>query len=143
MSAENVELARKAWERWIAGDVDGLFELFHPDITWDTTTFDGWPEAQVYRGQGEVRRFLESWLGSWDRFESGVDSIVDAGNDQVVVFAWQRGYGLGSSAPVEMSWAQVLTLRDGLAVQIDGYSDRRHALVAAGLDPDAATDSRR
>src|SRR5215216_2233778 len=132
MSSENVEVVRRAWAAWITGDVEAVLDFFDPDVEWDTTTFEGWPEAGVHRGRDGVRRFLEQWLDVWERFESGVDAYMDAGDDRVVVLAWQRGYGADSHAPVEMDWAQVCTLRGGRLLRIDAYSDRRKALEAAG-----------
>ena len=133
MSAHNVELTRRAWEAWLRGDFAALFECFDPEIEWDTTTFGGWPEVGVYCGHDGVRRFFDEWLASWERFESGVDEYLDAGEDRVLVLAWQRAYGPGSHVPVEMEWAQLCTLRDGLVVHIAAYGDRNEALALVGL----------
>jgi ketosteroid isomerase-like protein len=133
MSSENVALTRSSWDAFIRGDLDAVFEYFAEDIEWDTTTFEGWPEVGVYRGHPGVRKFFEDWVASWERFEAGVDDVVDVGDDRVVVLAWQRGYGPGSHAPVEMEWAQICTLRDGLCVRIEVWSDRGAALESVGL----------
>jgi ketosteroid isomerase-like protein len=74
MSQENVEIVRRSWEAWIRGDLDELFEAFDPAVEWDTRTFEGWPDPDVYRGHEGVRRFLEEWLASWERFEAGVEN---------------------------------------------------------------------
>ena len=133
MSTENVEIVRRGWDAWMANDVDALFDLFHPDIEWDTTTFEGWPESGVYKGRAAVREFVETWRASWSGFDTGVDRIVDAGDDRVVALVWQSGAGPGSHAPVRMEWAQVLTLRDGLVVRIEGWSGHAPALESVGL----------
>jgi ketosteroid isomerase-like protein len=49
--------------------------------------------------------------------------------------AWARG-DLDAAAQIwdpDVEWAQVWTLRDGLALRIDNYTDRDEALEAAGL----------
>jgi len=133
MSAENVEVARGANEAWIDGDVDRALAFFAEDAEWDVTTYSGWPEAEVYRGRERIRAFFEQWLGVWERYEAGVDDYVDAGGDLVVVLCWQRGYSEGSQIPVEMRWALVATVRDGLIVRGAAYDDREDALRAAGV----------
>jgi ketosteroid isomerase-like protein len=73
MSQENVEIVRRGWAAWMRGDVDGVFALFDPAVEWDTTNYEGWPEDGVYHGHAGVRRFMEDWLASWDRYETGVE----------------------------------------------------------------------
>jgi ketosteroid isomerase-like protein len=98
MSRDNVEVVRRAWDAWIRGDMDALFETFHPSVEWDTTNFEGWPENEVYRGHDGIRRFFEEWLASWDRYEAGVEEYLDAEGDRVLVLCWQRGFGPGHAA---------------------------------------------
>src|SRR5829696_5879527 len=95
MSQENVEIVRRGWEAWVRGDLDALLELCDPAVEWDTT-------------------HMEGWLGSWERFESGAEKILEAGGDRVVVICWQQGFGPGSEVPVHMNWAQICTLQRGL-----------------------------
>jgi mannose-6-phosphate isomerase-like protein (cupin superfamily)/ketosteroid isomerase-like protein len=133
LSEENVEVVRRGWDAWIKRDLNGLFELFDPAVEWDTTRLQGWPEDEVYCGHDEVRRFLEDWLGSWERYEAGVEEYIDAGHDRVLVICWQRGYGPGSHVPVQMDWAQVCTVKGGRVRRLDAYSDRHEAFAAVGL----------
>jgi ketosteroid isomerase-like protein len=133
MSQENVELARRAWESWIAGDLEGLLEFFDPAVEWDTTQFEGWPEARIESGKENVRRFLEDWLASWEGLEAGVDEYMDVDDERVLVITWQRAYGPGSQALVQMDWAQLITSRGGLAVRLEAYSDQQAARAAVGL----------
>jgi len=133
MSQQNVEIVTRAWEAWIRGDLAGVLDTFDPAVEWDTTHMHGWPEDGVYSGRDAVRRFLEGWLASWERFESGADEIRDAGGDRVLVLCWQQGFGPGSEARVRMDWAQLVSLRRGFAYRVEAYSDQREALEAAGL----------
>ena len=134
MSWENVEVVKTAWDAWLRDDVDALVETYHSDIVWDATHFDGWPEKPTYRGQDEVRPFLEEWRGGWDSYEAGVHEMVDSG-DQVLVYCWQRMVGPGSGVPVELEVTQVSTVRDGKIARIDVYTDRSEAFEAVGLRP--------
>src|SRR5215204_1156091 len=132
-SQPNVEIVRRVWDAWISGDLDALFEVFDPSIEWDATRLEGWPEDEVYYGHDGVRRFLEDWLASWERYEAGVEEYIDAGDDRVLVVCWQRGYGPGSHVPVQMDWAQICRLKRGLVYRLEAYSDRDEALKAVGL----------
>jgi ketosteroid isomerase-like protein len=133
MSQENVEIVRTGCEAWLLGDLDALFKTWHPEVEWDTTHFEGWVENKVYRGQDEVRRFLEEWLASWDRgsYEASFE-LLDKG-EKVVVFWSQRMTGRGSGAPVKLDSAQVSTLREGKISRIDNYTDPAEALQAVEL----------
>ena len=42
MSQENVEIVRAGFEAWNAGDMDGLREVFDPDVI--ARMPEGWPE---------------------------------------------------------------------------------------------------
>jgi ketosteroid isomerase-like protein len=133
MSQENVEIVRRGWEAWIKGDLEAVLARFDPAVEWDTTNYDGWPEGGVYQGHAGVRRFIEDWLASWDRSETGVEEYLDAGGDCVVVQCWQRAFGPGSDAPVHMEWTQICRVEDGLIRRIEAWPDRGKALAAAGL----------
>jgi ketosteroid isomerase-like protein len=51
-----IELVRTGYERWNAGDISGLVELFSPEIEYCNSP--EWPGQQVYRGADTVARFL-------------------------------------------------------------------------------------
>jgi ketosteroid isomerase-like protein len=126
---------RRSAEAWARGDFATAYATWDPDVEWDTTHFEAWPDDEVYRGLDEVRRFLEEeWLGSWENLEARVEDVLDAG-DRVVVFWLQRMVGRGSGVPVEMRMGQVCTVRDGKITRLDNYTDRAKALEAAGLPP--------
>jgi ketosteroid isomerase-like protein len=132
MSQENVEIARRAAVTWNDGDLEAFWALYHPDVEWDARNYSGWPEEPVYRGKEAVRKLLEEWRAIFSDYEFGVDRYVDLG-ERVLSICWQRGRGTGSGTPVLMEFAQVITVRDGLIVRNENYSDREEALEAVGL----------
>jgi ketosteroid isomerase-like protein len=135
MSQENVEIVGMACDAWMRGDLDAVLDvLFHEDLEWDTTHFQGWLESRVIRGRTEVRNFLvDDWLAPWDAYVAGIDALVDAGEDEVLAFWWQRMSGRGSGVPVHLDSAQIWTLRNGQVLRIANYTDLVQALEAAGL----------
>jgi ketosteroid isomerase-like protein len=112
----------------------GLFlaELVTPDFVWDMSNFHGWPEQQVYEGAQGARTFLAEWITAWDDWEIEAEALHDAG-DKVVAIMRQRGKSKTSGMPVEMSFAQIWTLRDGKQSRMEMYSDPNEALEAGGL----------
>jgi ketosteroid isomerase-like protein len=133
MSEENVETVRKAWDAWLGGDLESLFATyFDPDAVYDLTRFREWPD-HTYRGLDGIRRGLTEWLEVWQAWEARVDDIVAAPDGRVVVLTWQRGKGRQSGLPMDMEWAQIITLGGGKITRVDAYDDRSEALKAAGL----------
>ena len=131
MSQENVEIVRRGYERFATtGDLDP--DIASPDFVWDMSNYDGWPEQQIYEGVDGVRGFLADWVSAWDDWELEVEGLLDGG-DKVVALLVQRGQSKTAGMPVEMSFAQVWTVRDGKQSRMDMYSDRRKALDAAGV----------
>jgi ketosteroid isomerase-like protein len=60
------------------------------------------------------------------------ERFFDAG-DHVVMFLKLSGRGKGSGVPVTLEAAGVWTVKDGKAIRLVGYLDRREALEAVGL----------
>ena len=132
MSQENVEIVRNGFERYRA---TGEFadDLVTEDFVWDMSNFHGWPEQQVYAGAEGARAFLEEWSDAWENWELEMEALHDAG-DRVVALMHQRGRAKEAGMPVEMSFAQVWTLRDGKEARMDMYSDSDEAFEAVGLE---------
>jgi ketosteroid isomerase-like protein len=61
-----------------------------------------------------------------------LEALEDAG-DKVVGLVRQRGRSRSAGMLVEMSFAQVWTLRDGKQTRMEMFSDRDEALRAVGL----------
>jgi ketosteroid isomerase-like protein len=132
MSEKNVEIVRLLYERFDETH-QPVADMLAPDFAWDMSTFGGWPEDPVYHGTDGMAKFLATWLENFDEWELRPTGLVDAGDDVVVATVWQRARSKGSGATVDMTFAQVWTLRDGLAVRTEMYADPTHALKAVGL----------
>ena len=131
MSLKDVEFVRQGYEVFAAG---GEFsaEFVTSDFVWDMTNFHGWMEQQVYEGVEGTRRFLADWTSAWEDYVLEVDELHDAG-EKVVALMHQSGRSKAAGMPVEMSFAQVWTMREGKQARMDMYSDPAEALRANGL----------
>jgi ketosteroid isomerase-like protein len=131
VSKENVDIVRAAFQAFLAtGDFPE--EHFGDDFVWDMSTFRGWPEQQAYEGVEGARTFLAEWLSAFDDWSMSPESFHDAG-DEVVVVLRQQGTSRSAGLRVDMTFAQVITLRDGLYARMRMYSDPAEAFAAARL----------
>ena len=130
MSAENVELLRRAMPESTPADPGDLFSILDEDVEWDYV--GAFPEIRTAHGPAEVREFLREWAEAFDDFSFQAEEMVDAGNS-VVVHVRQRGLGKETGAEVENHAWQVFTLRKGKVVHCRGYETKVQALDAVGL----------
>jgi ketosteroid isomerase-like protein len=130
MSAENVEIVRRAMEVFATGDLDGFLESHHPDTEWRSASDE--PNAQTYRGHEGIRRFAaeisEAWAGRFNDTMSFED-FIDLG-DWVVVPWTARLRGRISGIEVEVNETYAVRVEDGLIVRVDEYRTRDEAIDA-------------
>jgi len=132
MSQENVEIARKAWEAYLAGDEETTAELIDPNLEFHGTV-GGLQEGEVAHGQSEIdEKFEAEDLEAWEERRLEAEEYIDAG-DEVVVLLHEYRRGKGSGVELEAKTAIVAAVRGGRVVRIQGYMDRDAALEAAGL----------
>jgi uncharacterized protein len=126
MPTSNVEALKEIYDHWGAGDYDFVPTIYADDFEW------GWsadfPDiAGVYRDPETPNPRLRSWLGPWERWICNVEGYVEQG-DTVIVLTHYRGRGKGSGVEVDVEGAHVWRMRDGQAVRLEVFADRRAAL---------------
>ena len=127
----NAEIVRSGYEHFAAtGDMHS--EIVAPDFVWDMSHFSGWPEEQTYDGIDGARTFIQRWSEAWNEWEIEIQSLHEAG-DQVLVIMHQSGQSKEGGLSVEMTFAMLWTLRDGMEVKMEMYSDPEAAIRASGL----------
>jgi len=132
VSQGNVEIVKRGFKHFqTTGDF--LEEIIAPDFVWDMSKFTGWPEQQAYDGLEGARTFIRDWTDAWDEWEIAVESFHDAG-EKVLVIVRQRGRSRTTGMPVDMLFAQVFTLRNGLQTRMEMYANPAEALEAVGLE---------
>jgi ketosteroid isomerase-like protein len=134
MSQELIVSLRKALS--VAND-DGMEaataefgHLLHPDFGIEEAA--GVPDPGTYTGREAFVANLRKLEEAFDQIRIEPLEFVDLGN-QIVVVVSMAGRGRGSGAPVEMTFAQLWTVRDGKAVSLHDYETKDEALEAAGL----------
>ena len=132
MSAENVEVVRASWHAWNREGLDALASHWASDITW--RAIEGAPDdVGLMEGRDAVRAYIQDWDDTFDDLRIEPLDVIDAGDETVI--GVQRGSGVakGSGVPVEIVYAVVYTVRDGLIVSGREYATREEAFAAAGL----------
>jgi ketosteroid isomerase-like protein len=131
MSQENVEIVRRMASALAAGDWQGVFEAWDPQIEWHFER-----EAVISglrRGREQVRAALSSFMTEWEDFTVEIEDLIAADDERVVMLLHLSGRGRGSGVPLDFREANVFTIRGGRIVKVEEYFDREQALDAAGL----------
>jgi len=132
MSEENVNRATRSFEQLGEGGFEAVREMIDPDLVYETSP--NLPDAGIYTGRERVREFMEE---QWDVVWGGTPDVeiersFDCGDD-VLLFVRVRGRGSHTRIPLDVSIAQLLTLKGGKLARVKVFPDRQEALEAAGL----------
>jgi ketosteroid isomerase-like protein len=130
MSQENVEVVRQHLRR--VTDPSPSFDLLDEEIELDirpmTPGYQG-----IIHGKDAVIDFWRDYSDTWDEYTLEAIEILEAGEDQVVVVADERGHGKGSGGSFERSSGTIFTLRAGSLVRMKFFPTGEDALKSAGL----------
>ena len=131
MSAENVEVVRRSYEKFEeTGEIP--WEMFHFDI--EVRDHD-LPDVigEVFRGHEGYARWIAIWDDAWEEYEVKPTDLVDAGDDQVIAVFILRAKGKGSGVETERENAVVYTVKDGKVSRCDYYGEVENAFEDAGV----------
>jgi ketosteroid isomerase-like protein len=130
MSDADVELITRMYRAWNSGDMAALIDVFaaevevHPALT-------AFLASPVYRGHAGVATWYEETYEPWAELHAEPQRFTDAGDCTVVVVALHARVP-GGQVDVEGEIAQVVTVRDGKIVRLDGYEEPDAAFATVG-----------
>jgi len=131
MPADNAQIVRWTFEAICDEDIDGLLELYDPEIEFLPLT-GTLVESGGYVGHGGVRDYFEECAEVWELMQPHADDLRTVGDHVVVLGGCAvRGRGSGAGSDNPMAW--VITLRDGRVIRHRGFATREEALDAVGL----------
>ena len=130
--SENVERVLRGYDAWNRHDWDLLFEMLDPEIEW--LPMEGTMIGGPFHGHAEVREFMETLAEMWDEFRIEAEDFIEHG-DRVLALVRVRSRARTSGIELDEQWAHLWTARDGLAVRLQVFSDRRRAFEQSGLGP--------
>jgi ketosteroid isomerase-like protein len=114
---------------WRAHDLDAAFAELPEDFEW---VVPGHPDGAVRQGRNAVTDFFRDWIEQWDEPDTEWE-LEQTAPDTVLALCTTRGRGRASGVPVELTFAQVWTFRDGQPVRMVLYADPDKGRRAAGL----------
>jgi ketosteroid isomerase-like protein len=135
MSEEDVGLARRSIDLFIAGDRDAAWALWSDDCVGYPPR--DWPEPGPFRGREELREVINGWnvaFGEAWTTHLTIKDIRDLGEGRVLIELEFAASGAESGLPVEQKLATIFTVRDGELVRADYFMEHEEARKAAGLE---------
>jgi ketosteroid isomerase-like protein len=130
MSEENVEVVQRTVEAFAAGDDVFAKGLVSAESEWHPAV--ELPGVETYVGPEGFAEFMALWTENFEDWKVRLRDVRGRG-DRVVAFAHQEGVGTTSGAPVDMDFAMVFTLHDGVVTDVRAFLADDEALAAAGL----------
>ena len=131
MSEENIEIVRRSFAAFNAGDLETAASEFHPEVEW--LPYIGRLGGDVYKGRDSVVKMWSDIKDHMSGFQIDPVEFIDCG-EQVVAVIEVKGIGSLSGATVEQGWAQLYWMSDGLVRRMEPFPTREAALEAAGGD---------
>jgi len=130
-ASRNVELVRRAFARWNAGDHEAPLDEIHPDAE-VRTVIGGAFSGEPFRGHEGVREWLIGLDENFDRWEIAIGRILEHG-DVVVLLGDIRARGRGSGVELDQAVGWMIRFRDGKFSRMQPFFTHEEALAAGGL----------
>ena len=130
--SEMAERMLRGYDAWNRRDWDVMFEMLHPEIEW--LPMEGTLIGGPFHGHAEVRGFMETLAETWDEFRIEAEDYIEHGQ-QILALVRVRSRARTSGLELDERWAHLWTARDGRAVRLQVFSDRRRAYEESGLEP--------
>jgi ketosteroid isomerase-like protein len=121
-------LAKELWEAWERADLEGMFELIHPEVV--ARQFPEQIDVRDYHGHDGVREVMTDWIGTWDDWKIELRDMRGMG-DAVVVELFQSGRGKATGAAMAQPVWFVWRVRDGKISQWLMFSSSEEAVAEA------------
>jgi ketosteroid isomerase-like protein len=124
MSAENVELLRRAWDTFVRRDPAGL-DFFAEEIVYEVE--GPGPQTGIYHGREGYLRLLRAWTEVWGEYQLEPREFIDGGDDKVIVVAHQSGRSRMTQIRFENDNFYVYDVRGDKLARIRQVPDRATA----------------
>lgn len=116
-------------------DISAVVKAFDAEI--ERIEFAESPTGGTYRGRAAVEAHFSQARATWAEGSCEPERFVVAG-DKIIVFVHVRVRLIHESEWREGRLADVYTFRNGKAIQMRSFADRRQALEWAGVDASEA-----
>jgi ketosteroid isomerase-like protein len=129
VSERNIEIVRRLYAAWAAGEVPGPVELFDEEVEYVNPS--GAIEPGTRTGIAAFARAGVKLHEAWEFWE-GEPEELRADGDRVAVVVRYRARGRGSGAEVEGRESALFTFRDGKVARYEWFHGAADAFEALG-----------
>jgi len=92
-------------------------------------------EGTRYKGEDEVRGWIEGIKREWEIFETRPQEYRDLGDDRVLILGTWRARGRSSGVELDSQPAAwLLQIEGGKITRMQTFTDRARAFEAAGVE---------
>jgi uncharacterized protein len=128
--ATETEALRELYAALNRNDIPGTIKALDPQIEW--IELIEYPEGGTYHGLADVEVHISQARGTWAEGSCEPERFIVVG-DKIVVFVDVRVRLKHETQWREGRLADVYTFRNGKAIQVRSFADRRRALEWAGV----------
>jgi ketosteroid isomerase-like protein len=128
MEDHRVALTRRAFQLYVGGDVEGMLELYSPEVE---VTAPDFMNAGPFRGHEGYMEWLRRWNEAWDSFDFDIRAIEPVGEHHVVASVLVSGRGRGSGVEVRQMSYWVAEVREGQGTYVEVMTDEDRAFDLA------------
>lgn len=125
----SVEVVKKMFEAFAAGDVPGMLSCVSADCQWDHRGPPGVPINQLYVGPDGVEEFFRTLSETQEVLEFDVHEFLASG-DRVVVMGSERFRVIETGKEWSSDWAMAYTVESGLIKSWKPFWDRSAEVAA-------------
>jgi hypothetical protein len=129
--AAETEALKESYAALNRNDIPAMVKVFDSQIEW--TEPAEYPTGGTYHGLAEVKAHISQSRATWAEGSCEPERFIVAG-DKIVVLVQVRARLKQETAWREGRMADVYTFRNGKAIQLRAFADRRQALDWAGVD---------
>jgi uncharacterized protein len=127
-----IEVLRRGYETFEREGIEGIMPFLDPDIEWRNPVDS--PIAGVFHGHDGVREWYAAATEAFEELAFIPDEMRPLGGGMVLVLLRLSFRGLGGEIDMEVPFAHIWRIRNGLATHLQMYSDPGEALeVGEGL----------
>jgi ketosteroid isomerase-like protein len=127
MAGGNVELVRKMYEAYVAGDMERALASIHPQVRVD---FSDRADAPATQGREALADLASSWQDAFDGYSEEIVDVLEI-EDFVCLVTTQRGRTKGSDFEIVDQVAFLMEVSEGKITSLTGYTSLEEAREAA------------
>ena len=119
---ENQRLVERIYAAFGRGDMQMILDHLADDVRWSHPGPGAVPWGGFRKGKDQVLEFFSRLSRNVEFLHFSPQEFVTRGS-RVVVFGHERMRVIGTGREYEAEWAHAFTLRDGLIVSFQGFTD--------------------